>query len=331
MRWDDLNARVRGLSGHLLGRARLVAIAGQTDLAGVARRLRDAGFDIPPYAAASAGALDLALRRVAAARLAVVARWAGPRLPALRVVFEDEDRRSVRAMIRGAIAGVRPAARIAGLIPTPSLPERALEELARQSAPGAVAAMLVGWGDPYGSAILEEATRAHPDPFVIEVALDRAFAARAIAGAWRAGRTMRSFVADAVDVENVRAALVLATSGAPVDASEFHVGGGRRITKQVFEAAASAANAHEAVAILADAWQDIGQAESAEPVTLERTLLHLRIVHMVRLTRMRPLGPGPVLSYALRLRGEVLDLRAIVWAHALGAAREVVADRLVSV
>ena len=106
-----------------------------------------------PYAEAFA----LAVRRKAAARMRLLARWAGGRDAVLAVVFEEEDRRSLRALLRGAVQGARAEERLEDLIPTPLLPERALAELARQARPAAIAALLTAWQNPYGPALLQQA------------------------------------------------------------------------------------------------------------------------------------------------------------------------------
>ena len=144
-RWEDLATRARGLATHLLGRADLDGLARAESLDALADVLRARGF-LPAGGPATPGALELAVRRMAGARLAVLAAWGHARNTLLAVVFEDEDRRSLRALLRGAVRAAPPEERLAGLIPTPGLPERALAELAGQPTPGAIAALLTAWG-----------------------------------------------------------------------------------------------------------------------------------------------------------------------------------------
>ena len=177
-RWEDLNARARGLGTHLLSGPQLNALAMAADIAALGEALRRLGYPLEE-GAASPGALELALRRMAAGRLHILARWCGPRVGVLAVWFEDEDRRSLRAMLRGAVQHAPADTRLAGLVPTPALPERALRELANQPTPAAVAALLTAWRNPYGSALLAAASVAQPDLFTLEILVNRTFAQRA--------------------------------------------------------------------------------------------------------------------------------------------------------
>lgn len=327
--WEDVDARARGLEGRLLGRRRLEELAALPDEAAVAEALEHAGF--PPMATgvAAAGAdisraalLDGAIRRMAADRLAVLARWAGPRLPALAVVFEDEDRRSVRALLRGAVAGVAAEARLAGLVPTPGLPVRALEEMARRPGPGGVASLLVVLHHPYGPPLAREAGRAHPDLFGMEAALSATFAERAARGARRGGRALREYVRELIDLENALSALGLAGRSGDRAPAEVFLPGGARLERARFLAVASADAATAAlrlgVTFRGTPYASALEAYPANAATLERELLRLRIRRLRDVTRLDPLGAAPVLLYALRLRAEVLDLRRIVWSRTLG-------------
>ena len=86
-----------------------------------------------------------------AARL--TARSLGSRRGVLTVIYEDEERRTVRALLRGvaqgAITGRPPACHHAD----PGLPGRGLERLARADSPAALADELVRVGHPAGRAL----------------------------------------------------------------------------------------------------------------------------------------------------------------------------------
>ncbi len=333
MRWDDLNARVRGLAGHLLGRSTIQSMAAENELDGLLRRLRDGPYDVG-LRGAPAGALtiDLSVRRAAGHRLATISRWSGRRRERLRVLFEEEDRRSVRALLRGAVGGARPEARVAGLLPTPGLPERALEELARQPTAAKVAALLVAWGNAYGSAVFEHAVESRPDLFAMELALARTFALRTRAAARRGA--LRRFAQDAIDAENIASAVALAGRriGTPIE--EVFLAGGRALALDGFVAAAHATDAEGALLRLTRAAgmrTPLGRTlAAAAPDTLEQALLVLRTRALRRGAREHPIGPSLILGYALRLRGEVMDLRTIAWGLALRAPRALVLDQLVT-
>ena len=72
-RWEDVNARARGLATHLLRRDVLEALARHPDLAALGAALRTHGYPLEEGEAAPE-ALELGLRRMAAARLRVLAR-----------------------------------------------------------------------------------------------------------------------------------------------------------------------------------------------------------------------------------------------------------------
>jgi vacuolar-type H+-ATPase subunit C/Vma6 len=68
----------------------------------------------------------------------------------------------------------------------------------------------------------------------------------------------------------------------------------------------------------------------AQPETLERVLLRMRIASQRRVAREQPLSPALVLGYLLRLRSEVIDLRTITWGLGLRAPRPLIVDQLVT-
>ena len=334
--WDDLNARSRGLAAHLLTPSQLDALSRTADLQALAQDLRRLGFTIEEDAdQATPAALELAVRRWAADFTAVLARWAGPRAEPLAVLFEEEDRRSLRAILRGAVQGVAAEQRLAGLIPTPALPERALAELARQPTPATVATLLVAWRNPYGSPILATAAAAHPDLAQLERILARSFAARILRTTRRAGGVLRAFSAETIDLENVAAALVLCTETKDLLPKQAFLPGGARVTIQDFEEAVACGEPGAAAQRLAQAfgrtrYSDVLRRHASSPTVLEEALLAARIARLRRLQRLSPLGVVPVLLSFLRLRAQVLDLQRIIWGVALGAPPGVVAEGLVS-
>ena len=334
--WDDLNARSRGLAAHLLTPSQLDALSRDADLSTLAQDLRRMGFTIEEGAdQTTPAALELAVRRWAAAYTAVLVRWAGPRAEPLAVLFEEEDRRSLRAILRGAAQGVAAEQRLAGLIPTPALPERALSELARQPTPGTVATLLVAWRNPYGSPVLATAAEAHPDLAQLELILGRTFAARILRTTSRAGGVLRAYAAETIDLENVAAALVLATETKDLLPKQAFLPGGARVTIQDFEEAVASGAPGMATERLARAfgrtrYADALRGHASNPSALEEALLAARIARLRRLQRLSPLGVVPVLLSFLRLRAQVLDLQRIIWGVALGAPPGDVAAGLVS-
>jgi vacuolar-type H+-ATPase subunit C/Vma6 len=335
-RWSTLNVRARGLGTHLLRRSDLDMLARAPDLPALAAELARLGF-LRPEDGTGPVAFDLAVRRRAGAALGMLARWCADRPDAAAVVFDDEDRRSLRAILRGATQGAAADARLTGLIPTPALPERALRELAGQPAPSAVAAVLVSWGHPYGSPLLDVTAGTQPDLFQLEVRLSQTFAERALAAARRGGQRLVTYVRELIDLENALAVMVLVEQGEDVTPKDAFIHGGLRLAIEEFEQAASTRSPLLAASRLARAFRPMVAAAFArrgrggEPGRLERDILQARIAALRAEVRTDPLGPEPFLLYALRLRAQVLDLRRIVWGVALGAPRLVLAAELASV
>jgi vacuolar-type H+-ATPase subunit C/Vma6 len=317
-----------------LSRAQLDALTQAPDVAALGEALRRHGYPVEE-GERSPAALELALRRMAAGRLHVLARWCGPRTAVLTVLFEDEDRRSMRAILRGAVQGIAADVRLAGLVPTPTLPERALRELAQQRTAGAIAALLTAWRNPYGSLLLPAASTAQPDLFTLELLLNRTFADRAGRAARGTG-LLAAYVREAIDLENAYTALVLASEGKDVTPKDAFLPGGASLSIATFEIAAATGDVAEAArrlaaafagSVLAPAFQRVSDAA----VGLEDAVLRARIRALVRAMRTEPLGPAPLLAYVLRLRAEIVDLERVLWGVALAVPPGTLARDLVTV
>lgn len=322
VRWEDVNARARGLGSRLIQPEALARLAQVRDLQELSRAL--AGFGVVPEEIpnASAATLELALRRSAGSALHVARRWLGERSEVVAVALEAEDRRSLRALVRGAVAGVHAEARLTGLVPTPSLPERLLHELAARSRVRDQAALLVAAGHPYGSPLLAAAAAQEPDLFLIELAIARTFAERALRGARRDGRFLREYVGDLIDIGNCRTVLLLAQrAGEP--APEAFLAGGRRLTKEDFARAARAGDPTSAARVLGDALGGGTPAalllrHATAPPALEQALEARLGDRLLRESRLDPLGPAPLLLFCHRLRAQAVALGELVWSVDLG-------------
>ena len=333
--WDDLNARARGLGAHFLTRAQLEALAREPDMPALAAALRRHGVltgaltEVP-----RPEELELAIRRWAAAALLILARWAGPRSAALPLVFDDEDRRSLRAIFRGAVQRAPAERRLAGLIPTPTLPERALEALAGTPTAAAASALLAAWRHPFATAVAPASAAAQPDLFALESALSQALAVRATQAAARAhSRTLRAAVRDAIDLDNARTAVMLSMIRRDVVARDQFLPGGARVSIILFgEAVATGeprvASARLAIAFRGTPYADLFAARLADRDMFDDELLRRRLRDMALQARRDPVGPLPLLWFALRLRAQLLDLQRIIWTVALGAPRQPLAEML---
>jgi vacuolar-type H+-ATPase subunit C/Vma6 len=320
--WEDVNARARGLGTRLLGPDALHALAQHDGPQALARALAAQGLLPEDTVVATVSDLSLALRRAAAREVGVLRRWLGSRDAVLAVALDGEDRRSLRALIRGAAEGAPAQARLAGLIPTPGLPERLLEELAGRTSIRDLATLLVAAGHPYGAPVLAAAADGEPDLFRIELAIAHAFADRARRGARRAGPFLREYVTFAIDRDNLRTALVFAGSDSDEPAAGAFIPGGR-LTAAEFERAAAAGSPAEAADALArtGAGRDIAPLlfrDAARAAALEGALEERALAAVRREARLDPLGPAPVLLYLHDLRRQSAALGRLLWSMDLG-------------
>jgi vacuolar-type H+-ATPase subunit C/Vma6 len=323
VRWEDVDARARGLGSHLLSTEALSGLGGLHTLQELSRALAGAGVLLEELPAATATALELALRRWAAGEVRVARRWLGSRTEVVAVALEAEDRRSLRALVRGAVAGVPAETRLTGLVPTPGLPERLLRELAGRFSPREQAALLVAAGHPTGPALLASAVGTEPDLYVVELAISRDFAERATRGARRGGKLLRSHVEAVIDGENCRTALLLAQRASPGPVVAAFLPGGRRITAGRFAGAAGARDPAAAARILAALYQGEPEGKAllrhaAEPAALEAAMDRVETERLGHMGRLDPLGPAPLLLYFRRLREQLIALSEMVWALDLG-------------
>lgn len=314
-----VDARARGLTRHLFTRSELEALAGH-DVPGIARAVARSAKVLAPVAeGASTLELERVLRQTAKQHLRTLARWEGA-APVLGVFFADQDRRSLRAMFRGALGSAPADERLAGLIPTPTLPERVLAELARQPTAAAVAAHLFVLGHPDAARLLPLTAQAQPDLVALELALARGSAERATAAAARGDENLRAYVAQRLDVANVQTALLLAKEK-ELEAARCFVEGGRDFPRAAF---LKVTGGEGALARLREALQGtpLGPlvADSAlDAPRFERAAFSLALRQQRTHARLAPLSSAPALFFLLRLEGQARDLRRILWGAALGA------------
>lgn len=336
--WADASARARGLARGLADRPRLEALARAENLRALASRWEEAGRAPAAAAARRRGpgvALDRASRASIARRLAILARWLGRRTERLAVAFEDEDRRSLRALLRGAAEGVPAELRLAGLVPTPGLPEEALRAAATAASPAAALEPLRERGHPLVPPAGPALGSLPAELFDIQLEIDRRFAHRAMQAAGRARSAIGRFARETIDLENVWTALLWPGDEAEPDGGRLFLPGGERLGRDAFDRALAAVGLAERRRIVADALARgplaPALADPAVPVgLLEARALAARIEAWTRRSRVEPLGAAPLLLFFLRLRAEAMDLRRIVWGIAMDAPASVVGSEWVT-
>ena len=327
--WEELVSRARGLGAHLVGRRRLIELARAGDLVRMVALLEEAtGSSLGIAPGSTPQHAELAVRRTAAFHLATLARWSRRRPDLLMPFFLDEDRRSIRALLRGAVAEAPEEERLAGLVPTPLLPERALRELASQRSVGAIAAQLSAWNHPFGSRLLGFALDPKPDLLRLDLLLSEvcitnsAAAVRRLPRGHDSRRELVAYVNDTADIENATTALQLAGQRTSLPLEEFYLHGGRYFPLKSFLAVAKSPDAASGRAVLVRILRAtplaIGRASSTRDV--ENTMLAARLRRAVHNARLFPLGAAPIVAFLLRLRAEVRDLGLIIWRLAAGTA-----------
>jgi vacuolar-type H+-ATPase subunit C/Vma6 len=267
--------------------------------------------------------------------MAVLDRWCGhDRRTTLAVIFEDEDRRSIQAILRGAAEGVASEARMTGLVPTTSLPERALQTLCGEPTPADVVGMLVLWNHPLGVALVGASSGPHPSLFDLEIELQRAFARRAAAHARKGGPQLVEYVEQVVDLMNAWSALLHFVERDPSIADLTFVEGGRWLTRDVFHALMSLETMPQVEKRLA--WElrksslaSAFRGELADLANLESRALRAQIDWQNRAARADPSGAAPVIGFAMELRAEVRSLGGIIWGVALQAPAALIQAELV--
>jgi len=327
MRWDDVNARARGLATHLLDPGAYPALAAAPDWPAFLGRVASLGYplDLGAGAFADPPAFDRAVSLVAARRFNLLGRWLAGRGAVLAVVMEDEECRALRALLRGAAQGASPGLRLRAVLPTPGLPPRALDRLARATTVAELARDLLRVGHPAGR-VLEQLGRQSPPPGLrdLEWALTRLFSERASRAARPGGSVVRRFAADLVDQENLWTLLLSAPPTGAGTIEQEYLSGGGVLTREVFARLRAERDADRLLSDLRGCFAGtaIGAALAHDPpawASLEARITAARIAWLRGLARRDPLGPAVVLAVLERIRAEARALRAVAWGVAFGA------------
>lgn len=332
--FGDINTRARGLRTHLLPAGDLERLARVTGLLALQRELSGMGYarsDAP----ATAASLEHAVRQHAAGQMALLDRWCtAERRGTLAVLFEDEDRRSIQSILRGAAQGTASETRMSGLVPTTSLPERALLTLASQPTLTDVVRMLVLWNHPFGAPLVGPASGAHPSLFDMEVELQRVFARRASARAKEGGSQLVEYVEQLVDLMNAWSALLHFVERDPSIVDLTFVEGGRWLTQDVLRNLMSLSTQGDLERRLA--WElrksplaPAFPGEIENLAELEGEVLRALIDWQNRAVRLDPSGAAPVIGFVIELRAELLNLRHIIWGVTLRAPAALIQTELV--
>ncbi len=322
--FGDVNTRARGLGTRLLDTSTLDRLANAPSLFALHEQMGALGFS-KPDAMPTTASLEHAVRRHAADQMAVLERWSdGRRRLALGVLFEEEDHRSTQAMLRGAEQGAPAEARLSGLMPTRSLPERALRALAAQPTVKDVVRLLALWKHPLAPALIKTAKQPNPSLLQLELELHRGFAGQARKNARKGDAHLRAHVAMTVDIMNAWTLLLHDREDDPEFMSQAYIEGGATLVHGRFSELLRLDGREPLQQRLASEFAHTPLGEAFATVgddlpSLAPALLRAQIVwHQI--TRLRnPASTAAVLEFAGRLRAQGLSLGRIVWGIALDA------------
>ena len=331
----DLNARARGLRTRLLRHQDVERLTHARSLFAVQRELGALGF-ATARVPATAGSLEQATRQRAAELTSILRRWGSDeREPILSVLLEDEERRSIDRILRGAEQGAASDARLSGLVPTGRLSERALQVLAGQPTMADVVRMLLLWNHPFGPPLVELVNVTRPSLVDVEVALQRTFARRALARAHKGGRDLLDYARELADLMNAWSALLHFSERDPAIAELTFIEGGRCIDRDSFAALLERQSLDEVWAGLTRAFGDsplctVFSGDTRDIASLESAVLQAQIEEQGRRARVRPEGAAPLIRFYLGLRAEAIDLRRIIWGVSLGTPAPILRTQLVT-
>jgi vacuolar-type H+-ATPase subunit C/Vma6 len=330
-----LVARAKGLGTRLVPRQTLETMARAEDFAAFVQSSSGVGTAIEPVGEpANIFAVEDAIRRTASRHLSTLQRWEERTPGVLDVFAAHQDRRSLRALLRGAASGTAPEARLRGLLPTWSLPLRALSELARQPSPSALVRQLVALAHPDASRLLPLAGTSQIDLLAVDVMLLIAFADRAGQAATRADAVLRDFVGALIDAGNAENALMMAGEPAVSDRPSLFVRGGRWFPIEAFLAVARAGSHADALtrlaAVIAHSPLALLAAVSSDVARVDRTFVVNVLEWLARASRIDPLSTAPLLRVLMLVEAQSRDLRALAWGAALGTPPSLRLQQLVT-
>jgi vacuolar-type H+-ATPase subunit C/Vma6 len=335
-RWDDVNARARGLGTHLLSASEVRALASVAGVREVGDRLARHGYPVADLGpAVSVQGLDRLVGRVAGARMALLARWLGPRSRRVRGLFEVADRDALRALVRGITQGASPVTLIQSLTPTTMLPEALLEHVAQSPSLEILGQRLARVGHPYHAVFLREVKSPTTNEVLrLELGLRRCYAERAREGARRGGKAVRRLATEIVDHENLTALLLEDAWGVEIGPDDLFIKGGRILFRERFMAIAAQQDAEARRTSLRQAFRrTMTGAMLADPgldvAGLELAMRRGRLRAARQAMRTDPLGVGVLVWVVLRIEAEAYNLRRILNGLALGAPLAALRDGLV--
>jgi len=334
-----LNTRLHAMRVQFLTHREYEMILALPDLSSIAAALRETpygqfiestGGEVP-----EADRIEEALRRNVSQTLArLVAISSGECAEAVRLVLGRWEVQVVKTILRGFVSGASPAEILSSLVPTGLHDEAALEEMCRQADPRALAELMVTWREPLGRALLRAlpSFREPRDLAILESALDRCWVEQA-AKRLREIRpsfpgadgedALSLFVSLSVDTINLMTALKAVEDRiVPLDRDRYLLPGGKIFDRNTLDRILASPT-------LAEALEEAGKSLFRRPISalpappvgvpflsvVERQVDRVLLRALRGLSRVDPLGWGPLVCYLLDKLREVRNLRMIIRAR----------------
>ena len=342
-----LNARVRGMSSHLLGADLYPALVESGGLEAFSNRLSEVPLYRQLFERERMAGAGLNVRGAEVTLLAAYVEDVGkvrkisggaPR-ELIDLYLSRFDLHNVRTLVRG-IVGKRISAEIVNsTIPLGSFTSAELEELSQADTVQELVSTLVTWGVPFGD-ILRKAVKGRDleeEILAFEVALDGAYFPWAVESARsvKGGEDLVEALSAEVDLRNIITLLKLARQGAEADQSMPMIVGGGGLTDRQLAELAAATELKGALDIVARtrysvALSSIEIASARQVAGVEREVERLLMRNFSKLFRKDPLGFCTILGYLWRRHAEYTDLRLVAHGLAFGLPMSSVRSQLVN-
>lgn len=324
MSWGALAARARGLTTHLRAAAAAPTLAA-LPLQTIADELVASGA-LPAGTAADAVTMDIAATRVAARRIATLARWGVVTDAPIDALVGALELDMIRILLRGA-ASLAPASwRLATLVPTPTLPRRLLERAARLERPEQVLALLAMSGHFTGAPALAawQASQARATPAALcatEHALAVAWGARfaSLRARRAADAPLRAWLEDEAWLRTLWSVLAVAAAhlgSGEIDALLIPVPGAEQPPIDLRRVAHDGEEAiHAVLAPIATRHVGLAAALAATAGDAERAARDAQRRHYATWARRAPLSSAPVIHAVLAIAAERAAIRRLAFSH----------------
>lgn len=336
-----INARVRAMRSRLLDAARMEEFLGLPTMDALLQSLGSTPYAREVQEALShttdgVRAVDEALARNFSLTARRIVSFAdGKARELIEFVLVRWDMMNVQIILRAKHAGRHTEEILSNLVPVGRLNEAALKEVASQPDVAGVVGALGGLDHPLVAPLAEglAAYQKSQDLLALELRMDRFYATyglRVARGRGHDEQVVRSLLQDQLDATNVRTAVKLQQVDAlsTDEKLKFFIPGGR-LSEHVFLLLADRATVEQGLRLVRVLGFSVRAAD--DPAAFEREIDLALLRAQVNLYLNDPLGIDVVIAYLAMKYREVVNLRLIARAKALGIPRDRVRKEMAGV